>query len=94
MDWKAKVQIVKPTIVHLKEHASVLATPDPKAQGRANTLNKISIWSPFKLIITDQGLITLKLFFAYICAVYLANVEGSFRKSCLSIYDFFEEKWF
>ena len=33
------------------------------------TLNKISNWSPFKLIISDHALITLKRFFAYICAV-------------------------
>ena len=34
-----------------------------------NTLNKISNWSLFKLIFSDQALIKLKLIFAYMCTV-------------------------
>ena len=38
------------------------------------TPNKISNWSLFKLIFSDQALIKLKRFFAYICVFKSANV--------------------
>ena len=66
------------------------------------TLNKISNWSLFKFIISDQALITLDFFCLDMCGL-MGKSLAVFQKSCLSIHVFFvknakvcffEEKWF
>ena len=54
-----------------------------KMKGNNNasfTPNKISNWSLFKLIFSDQALIISKLIFAYILVFHSANVSRCFDK--------------
>ena len=51
------------------------------------TLNKISNWSLFKFIISDQALITLDFFCLDMCGL-MGKSLAVFQKSCLSIHVF------
>ena len=56
------------------------------------TLNKISNWSHFKLIISDQLLITFNDFLPIYVQFNVQTFSGVTEKNCLSIQGFFCKK--